>query len=425
MLRRLTFGILIAAFFASPLVAAAQSPYATGGSSAITPAGFHPPFHAGGPMHAPVPPVSGGVNPTVYELLPPNRGPFYDHDSMLDQSIRDTMARSWIRLEYLNWSISSPGGQLLGAPMATLDARDLVPAVGRGRARPGYEAFVPTMSGANFDDQNGLRGSFGIPTRVGSLEANVWALEQADWRLRIDPRVDAATGTIIIPAVSLLNNGTPADDRLVLFDTSYVASYKSNLMGTEGNFVFSPITPNAPIVLQPIAGIRYMRVFEELQISGSDSVTMTNPRIRSRSQNHLFGPQVGFRAEMQHERFTLGVEPKFTFGFNRHSDQVLSEQIFEATDANGNILRSVTGDDDSDFAPLFNVSVYARVHVTQHLSVFVGYEAILASEVSRPYSNIIYNDAGVGNPPGIVYRPEDRQDLFIQGLFVGGELRFQ
>ena len=372
-----------------------------------------------------MPPVSGGVNPTIYELLPPDRGPFYDGDSMLDQSIRDTFARAWIRLEYLNWSMSDPGGKLLGAPLATLDARQGVPAVGRGRARPNTITFVPTMSGADFGDMNGLRGSFGIPTRVGSIEANVWALEQADWRLQIDPRVDAATGTVIIPAVSLLNNGMPADDRLVMFDTSYRAAFRSDVMGTEGNFVFSPITPNAPIVFQPIAGIRYMRVFEELQISGSDEVTMTNPRIRSRSQNNLFGPQVGFRAEVQHERFTLGVEPKFTFGFNRHSDQVLAEEIFEATDADGNILRTVTGDDDSDFAPMFNLSVYARVHLTQHLSVFVGYEAIVASEVSRPYSNIIYNDAGVGNPPGIVYRQEDRQDLIIQGLFVGGELRFK
>ncbi|MFG0331890.1 MAG: BBP7 family outer membrane beta-barrel protein [Maioricimonas sp. JB049] len=361
----------------------------------------------------------------MHELLPPDRGFLYDHDSVLDQSIRDTMARAWIRLEYLNWSVSDPGGRLLGAPMATLDATSGVPAVGRGRARPNTIAFVPTMSGADFGDQNGIRGSFGIPTRVGSLEANVWALEQSQWRLRISPQVNAATGVVTIPAVSLRNNGRPADDRLVLFDDGYNASFRSDLMGTEGNFVFSPVTPNAPIIFQPIAGFRYMRLHEELQIRGSDEVTMTNPQIRSRSENNLFGPQVGFRAEVQHERFTLGVEPKFTFGFNRHSDQVLSEQIFEPTDANGNILRSVTGDDDSDFAPMFNVSTYARVHLTHRLSVFVGYDLMLAAEVSRPYSNIVYNDAGVGNPPGIVFRQEQRQDLIIHGLFVGGELRFK
>jgi len=57
--------------------------------------------------------------------------------------------------------------------------------------------------------------------------------------------------------------------------------------------------------------------------------------------------------------------------------------------------------------------------------VFVSYQVMFASGISRPANNIFYNDNGPDpNPPAIVVDPSFKSMVW-QGLTVGGELKFR
>ena len=74
--------------------------------------------------------------------------------------------------------------------------------------------------------------------------------------------------------------------------------------------------------------------------------------------------------------------------------------------------------------PVFDVSMYGKVHVTPHFSLHAGYNFTYLFRVTRPADNIYYNDNGPNAAPGVVV-DADTQDAHIQGLTIGGEFRFR
>lgn len=397
---------------------------------------FHPSgFHTGPPGNPAGPPVwhyqRQSPDPTIEQLLP-NQGLLYDTDSRFALDLRETFARSWIRADYLLWSLKGPDGTRLGAPLASdadLDDQGTFPAIDTLGARIETRAFRPDLESAGLSQLNGIRGAFGIPTRVGSLEAEAWNIQQATRSITADPFLDASLEppTTIIAAVPLLRDGVPSDQRMILFSEDYRTRLQTNLFGAEGNWVFNPVSPNAPIEISPLVGFRYVRLTESLSIAGSDipdplndPETVLDHRIDSRSRNNVYGPQLGLRAVTELGRVTFGAETKVIFGINSTRNMVATEQIFSPEE---DPRMEVEG--ENRFAPMFDLALYSKVQVTERFSLRVAYELLYAGGFTRAFNNIRYDSApSVTDPPRIGLNVKGR-NFYAHGLTIGGELLFR
>lgn len=376
----------------------------------------------------------GGIAPGYGPACPPGNGQyigggpqlvdpdiFYDNDSPIDLVIRETLRRSWMRIEYLHWNIKDPGNRLLGAETATVDPAGPFQAFDPGNIpRLGVAAFVPSTGDVRFDALPGMRLTLGAPTEWGSFEADIWAVMNASTTISADPEIDPTFGFTVIPAVTLTVNGAPSDTQMILFDNGYDAELRSGMWGAQGNWVGNPVTPQNTLCLSPVVGIRYVKFDEELRISGSDITTATNPRITSKSNNNLVGPQLGFRASLDSKWLSFGIEPKVMFGINRHQDTVRATQIFDV--ANPNAFET---NEDTDFAPACNVPAYAKLHLSQNFSLFAGYELLWLSNVSRATEHIVYDSPAIPTDPPQIGLKKHREQVYAHGFMVGGELRFR
>jgi hypothetical protein len=259
--------------------------------------------------------------------------------------------------------------------------------------------------------------------------------------LFLAPTVNSA----IIP---LLQNGKPSLTALV-FDAGYSADYHNELWGAEAKMILD-IGPNSNgFTLNPLVGFRYMSFNENFQQTGVSNLANNVIRdgnilflandpfflppgqpgisrgpqfistIESEVENTLFGLQVGTRTEYNNKWFTLGVEPRVSLGMNSYQATVTTRNLRSLSDG---LVR--TQEDDLIVAPVFDLGMYGRVHVTPYFSLHAGYNYTYLFRVTRPHDNIYYNDNGPGAPPGIVVNA-DTQDMHIQGLTIGGEWRFR
>lgn len=264
----------------------------------------------------------------------------------------------------------------------------------------------------------------------------------------IAPGTTILTANTSAVAIPLLQNGQPGLSALV-YDVAYGASYNSEIWGAEAKLVLD-IGPNHNgLTLNPLVGFRYMGFDEEFQQAGISSLANNVLRngntlfvsntptflpinqpgvlrgplflstINSEVENTLYGLQVGTRTEFNHKRFALGIEPRVSLGVNNYEAEVTTRNL--RSPADGEVR---TADDDLIFAPVFDVSMYGKVHVTPYFSLHAGYNFTYLFRVTRPHDNISYNDNGPTAPPGVVL-DADTQDMHIQGLTVGGEFRFR
>ena len=250
-------------------------------------------------------------------------------------------------------------------------------------------------------------------------------------------------------AIPLTQNGAPGLTAL-LFDVSYDAAYDSEIWGTEAKLFFEWGPNFNGMSIRPLVGFRYMSFDERFRQVGFSSLasnivrtegrlyTVADPAfaplgvtqvtqrgpirasiIDSETENTLFGLQVGTRVEYDHKWFSLGVEPRISLGLNDYEAQVTTINLRNATDG-----VFVTSEDDLTFAPVFDVSLYGKLHVTPYFSLHAGYNFTYLFQVTRPVDNVVYNDNGPAAPPGVVVDAET-VDMHIQGLSIGGEFRFR
>ncbi len=370
----------------------------------------------------------GGCNTcpdTIYELLPDDRFSHRDAEAMA--AFSSAFEHAYVRFEYLNWTLDDPGRGIVGAPRASGGERDLFNAVNPVSQVVVGSARLTTLDSVSQTRNNGVRGVFGLPTRIGLFEAGVSALERSDSKLSDAQFTDFLTLTTVFPAVTLLNNGTPSDTTMILFSEGLNVQLASRFFATEANFIMHPLTPNQPLSIQPLFGFQYISFWDNFDVFGTDidpqDVTdptddiVLNHRISSRADNDIYAPQVGVRVEFKHEFFTLGATPKFMMGLNRHNDRVSTDQIFSATEG----VRT-TEEASTEFAPGLDLSVYGKLHLGKHLSLFVSYQLYYLDSISRATDNVIYDSIN-GNQPNIVLNGR-QEGVFVDGVTVGGEFRF-
>lgn len=429
-----TTGIFMALGALFPTLAFSQDPWGAYGAPA---GGYYDPAHSG--MACP---------PSVYEQLLPERGDLYDGNSRFGLTFREAFAESYVRLDYMHWFIKGGNGALLGAPVAPSipgtpppdltgnDRNNMLPANDPITGLlPATSVIVPSLDN-HFDNVNGLRGTIGIPTEVGTFEAEIFYFEQKNNTIRIDPFVDTqspSSSTTTIAGTTLLVNGNLSPNRMILYNAGYEAIQRTSFWGSELNWIYKPFTPNVPVEVSPILGFRYLSLDETLTISGTNiqSSTVTlNHLISSMARNNIYGPQLGLKAAtMLGPRMEVGLETKFVAGINSLDEYVKTQEIFNpttSTDPNQTLEapRNITNS-TIQFSPIFDLAVTGKFQVSPHFKLFASYEFLLGANFQRAFDNIYYDSPSSVTSPPTIRLKSDNSSFMAHGFAVGGEFVFR
>ena len=351
--------------------------------------------------------------------------------SFLSQVVKN----SWFRLEYMSWGFKDPNDAALGSDLILLDAVN-------GDPRLPFDvtinnnvvsrAEVADLSQVTLRDNNGIRGTVGIPLTFGTVEASIFSFKEARGKTNRDfelgPRRDLTSLQFNI-ATSTLSNGQVGTN-IFLYDRAFEARYTSDLWGMEYNFVFEPRSPGGEgFRMQPIVGFRTLDIQERLVQEGAfagfdinNNATVTPAlvtTIDSRSENKIYAPQLGLRMEMVHRWFTLGFEPKIGFGANVFDADVTVQQLRSATDPT--IFTQIS---NTKFSPIGDFKLYTSIPVTEDFSLFASYQFVMTAKVLRPHDSIFYNDNGPTNLAAIIVR-EAFDNMYYRGYTIGGEWRWK
>lgn len=373
--------------------------------------------------------IDGNMPNTTYTQYPDDGGWLYA-DSPIEKALKNTFRHGFFRLEYLLWDVEDPGNTVVGTdlsgfrnnPGALVPATDLVTGalIGLG--------VVQNLDTISLKDNNGIRGTWGLPIFEGTLETSVFSLQTNTSSIVGGVQIPSTTGALdgIFPLIPLDVDGTNA---LLSFNRSYQATLRTGIWGTEANYVVDAPDPNAFFQVRPMIGFRYMNfreTFSQVGVNTSAGEDPSDPAattytttIDSSVNNNYYGPQIGLRAELVGKRFSLAAEPKALIGLNSYKATLSDQNVLEGE---GLVSQTVT---DTTFGPILDLQVSGKVHVTESFSIFVSWEGMWTGMVSRPYMNVDYNATTQTNPPETNLRLNPRfTDAFLQGLTVGGEVRY-
>jgi hypothetical protein len=367
----------------------------------------------------------------VQELLPPDRGLWWDVDYRLNAFMRDISHQMFFRLEWLSTNVDAPGHTLLGAQLASVpNPRDpFLVQLPNGAVTT---AAVLDTSSVDFDNINGIRGTWGVPLSFGSIETAVWGTENSTSRINTDllPATDPLQDVRVI-ATSLFTDGQPGST-VVLYDADFQAKYSTEIFSAESNLYYNYQAPRLGLRFLPLLGFRFVDYDESLlQIGSYDNRSGLNPggilidpivrRIESVVDNDLYALQTGFRTEFVHQLFTLGFEPKAALGYNHYEARVSTNNL-RTSPYDPVVTDGLTESKETQnlVAPYLDFNMYAKVHVSQSLHLRVGWSYTMFTNMSRADDNIYYNDNGIGNPPAVRARAEE-ETLGVATFSLGGE----
>lgn len=390
------------------------------------------PSGAYGPYYGPAPSPNDYVDPNIVtELLPPDRGLWWDVDLRLNQAVNDTLHGMWFRLEYLSTNIDNPGNQLLGAPLsAVADPRQPFDVVLPNGAIT--TARVLDTSSVDFDNINGIRGTWGVPLSMGHVETMVWGTENSTSVINTDelPATDPLQDVEVI-ATSLLTGGLPGSS-VILYDAAFQARYSTEIFSAESNLYYAYRNPRLGLRILPAFGFRFVDYDEALTQRGvydnssglNAGGVLLSPlvrRIESVVDNDVYGLQTGLRTEFVHQFFTLGLEPKVALGYNHYEGRVSTSDLRDSPYppiADDGVTENK--ETDNAVAPYFDFNMYAKVHLSESLYLRVGWNYTMFTNMSRAADNIYYNDNGIANPPAVGARL-DEEALGVSTFTLGGE----
>jgi hypothetical protein len=372
------------------------------------------------------------VDPNVVqELLPPDRGLWWDVDHRLNAAIQSTAHNMWFRLEWLSTNVDAPGHTLLGASLASV-----------ANPREPFDVLLPNgntatavvldTSSVDFDNINGIRGTWGIPLSFGHVETSAWGTENSTSRINTDliPATNPLQDVDVI-GTSLFTNGEPGST-VILYDSSFQAKYSTEIFSAETNLYYNYQAPRLGLRMLPLVGFRFVDYDESLlQLGAYDNSSGLNAggiladpivhRIESVVDNDLYGLQAGFRTEFVHQHFTLGIEPRAAVAYNHYEARVSTNNLRTSPYAPV-VIDGLTESKETQnlVAPYLDFAMYAKVHLSQSLHVRVGWSYTMYTNMSRADDNIYYNDNGIANPPAVRARAEE-ETLGVATFSLGGE----
>ncbi len=403
----------------------------------------------------------------------------------LHTAVAPHLPDSWIRLEYWHAKIGHRGGRSLGTSIGDINGNlidntserfDLPSVDPNSTTGIAGAAVAPTTDNVDWDDNNGIKGSFGIPIDTRSwLEGSVWSLQEQAESLRVPSipptslndgfygppiqfivipyTIDNQPGNLGDVAVNTPPDGIPVP--LIVYDESFFSEYSVNLWSADVNYVYDLRIPHDGWSLQSIVGWRHEEYSENLSFGGSfnnnsgyatDDVTITGPlttpqsnRIESKVHNFRHALQFGFRSEVKQNRFTVGVEPKVALGVGLIRSRVNTENAREPGDlsvllGDPNLViddpaSTTSFDRELDFAPSAELNLYAKYDVTEWLKFKVGYNLTWMGRLGSADTSIRYNSISAADPTmspsqldfGVNQNVNSR---YVSAFTVGGEIVF-
>lgn len=409
------------------------------------------------PCHAQVPPpqATGAYpgpmmvdGPPGYEVLggPPGAQNFYrtpqpmegipnicdievPDDGTLLPPPRIFAGSGFLRAEYLNWTIGAPGDVLLGAqPLNNPNPREPFIIFSPGTNTPQSFGFVPDLNSINLSDTNGLRVTGGFDFAYdGSIEISAFMLAKKNSGFLLNNF--GSTFVIFngqffnlpnVVATSVLDNTQPSDTYFV-YNESFEAIFSSRLWGGEANYLIDYDTDGL-VHFRPMAGVRYLNLSEQLIQQGLFQPLTPTPAfqstIDSSTINHLGGGQIGLRGEFVSHIFEFGADAKFMVMANNMIARVNTNELRSPTDP-----FTESSDIVTQMAVGTDLQGWGVIKVGAGFALRVGYNFMWLGNVTRPQTNIYYNETSAFDPPGFVVKRE-RTDLVIHGVSLGADFRW-
>jgi len=407
----------------------------------------------------------------------------WDDSRPIERFLTETAQQSWLRFEFLYWDFGDLGDQFIGAPVGGLingplpsqvQGRDTTVAYSdnlNGGANIG-DSLIPTTKGLDLNSIPGVRGTWGLALEGAEMELSFFGFEEesavsdfgqiaaarlAYERARnsgnpaltslppIDPTLGAAQSptstSVALPGtrpwspnyfIPLLTDGTVQDvsnANALVFNDTLALGTSSQMWGSELTFLTNRRAPGGVgPAWQWLGGVRYISLDESFWIRGSYGTVATateitasrNTTISSTMSNNIYGPEFGGRLSLTSKYLTLSLTPRVMFGLNDFTGEVTSNPV--------GLAATRTGEESIVFATATQLNLLAEFNVSQHVSIYGGYDFMVITGVSRPHDNVYYNS--VLNPVGGTTDIDIRQStdvddfFFANGLSLGLKLQY-
>jgi hypothetical protein len=370
------------------------------------------------------PPLPGSKEALVNEMSYPG---YYansdEHEEReLGKFLKYAFDRSWFRLEYLHWDIEDPGNVVVGQdPILdffgeTVDPRDLDAIFDNTTGFLIGFGYAPDLNLVTFNDNNGIRGTFGREDDWGTFLMDFWGIsasEEMDLTQVLEDSQPFFYLTTPLKVDGQLSNFA------LLSDASYYVQTKTGIWGTniEGRFDTGQ-WPDG-MRLQSIVGLNFTQVHSKMHLitgynnQGFDPLLTSS--LRADMQNNLWGPTLGLNADFNIHRLTFGITPKVALSTARI-------RRLTATDDFAEIGDSISVEDtDYRFAPILSVAAYAKLRVSDSISLFVSWDGMWFSRVAKAPSSIDYND-NLSTPYTDIRPRNNLNSLSVGGFSAGGEI---
>jgi hypothetical protein len=330
-----------------------------------------------------------------------------------------------VRVDYINWGISRPTTSLIGAQPApgvlqpffndTFFFNNMAVQTNPTEAFPvnGGIARAYDTTGISLSENSGFQVTFTLPMTYGDIEASGFLLGKANSAPNVGGLPLGTPGDQSFAAIPVNVGGKPSDE-VALFSQSFNQYYSSFVFGAETNVYFHAIVPKEyGLVIKPMLGFRYLGIDEHFNVIASNP-SQAAATVDSTTINNIFGPQAGIRFELLTQWFTLGLEPKVMLGVN---DFAASLGSFDPTTGASNDHQL-----DVRFAPVGALNAYVKVPIQEHIRIYVAYNLLGTTNISRPQEQIDYNvTPGLQNATSLHLA---NSSIMIQGYSVGVEFNF-
>ncbi len=311
------------------------------------------------------------------------------------------------------------------------------------------------------DNNNGFRGVFGIDLTFGAIETDFFVMNKSKSGYQFVPipsgliglagaGAGAGVDPLVIPvtvngaiAPDIFDDAgnlvTDSNNYYLVYNDSYVVNYETESWGAAHSMFWTIRERPDRFRLSSSLGFRYFDFREQMIQRGafsndpavadyfynSELGSDLGSTIDSVTKNHVYGPTAGIRARVGDERFSFGLDTRVMLGLNTYEARVAVDDLLFVGDDN------FTRQKGTEFAPGFEMVTDARVKVSNHVTLTVGYNFLWFGQVTRPADNIQYDITAtrVANPPPLggpdytisnnVVLNRKRTSISLSGVSVG------
>jgi hypothetical protein len=418
----------------NPLVSQGLSPFGTNPQPA-----FGPPGHG-----------QSSVAPAAYSMQDPNSaagqpgcpgsgaysgmpgcGSAEASDDFVETPWEDILGRVLrnveIRLDYINWGISRPRTVLIGETpgpgvlqpifsdftSVQKNPTDVFPILDQNFNQVGQARAYDT-TGISLFENSGFQATFILPMTYGNLEVSGFILGKGNSAPNPGGLPAGIPGQSESFAAIPVDIGGKQSETIALFSQSFNQYFSSFVFGAEANVYFNAIVPkDYGLVVKPMVGFRYLGIDEHFNVAATNpGVTATT--IESSTINNIYGPTVGCRVELLTQWFTVGVDPRVTFGVNQFASNLNSSDP-TVGDSRDHLI-------DARFAPVGAVDAYIKIPIHERFRLYAAYNLFGTTNISRPQEQIDYNISNAGQND--IHLNLASSAIMIQGYSVGCEFNF-